>query len=116
MFSLTPGRLDRLPIHLSHWSGNMSIAIQLEESELPLVADVITKTNRSNIRFTLYILKDIHRPSKGTFLMKQYRRVYFPSCFACNVLRDLAIETIQSTHYFLIDGDAIITSTKLNAI
>ena len=34
------------------------------------------------------------------------------SCFPINVLRDLGIETIQTTHYFILDGDAVISSME----
>ena len=35
---------------------------------------------------------------------------YYRLCFAINVLRNLAIETIRTTHYMIVDGDSIISS------
>ena len=103
---LTPNRLDRLPLHLDRWNGSMSIAIQMTEDELPTVAQVISTINRPNIRFTLYIAKD-----SGCDYVSESRKVYhFNNCFVINELRDLAIETIETTHFMVIDGDGILSS------
>ena len=103
---LTPNRLDRLPLHLDRWNGSMSISIQMTEDELPTVAQVISTINRPNIRFTLYIAKD-----SGCDYVSESMKVYhFNNCFVINELRDLAIETIETTHFMVIDGDGILSS------
>ena len=109
--SLSTDRMDRLPFHLYRWHEPMSIVIQLYEDELSTIASIISGIQRPNIRFTLYILKNVPRGRKGfSFITMNNKVIYYKSCFAYNELRDLAIETIQTTHYLMIDGDAIITS------
>ena len=111
VMSLSTDRVDRLPFHLNRWHEPMSIVIQLNEDELSTIASIISTINRPNIRFTLYILKNIPlRKKKCSFVTMNKKEIHYDSCFAYNELRDLAIETIHTTHYFLIDGDAIITS------
>lgn len=109
---LSLNRLDRLPLHLERWSGPMSISIQLDESELMDTALIVTSARRRNIRFTFYIVKT---PAKGktpcTFMSLNRTTVFYDSCFAINVLRNLAIETIRTTHFMIIDGDGILSST-----
>ena len=58
-FTLTPNRLNRLPLQFQRWKGPMSLAIQLDEEELPRVARILSKINRTNIHYTLYITKNI---------------------------------------------------------
>ena len=109
--SLSTERMDRLPFHLNRWHEPMSIVIQLYEDELSSIASIITRIQRPNIRFTFYVLKNVPRGIKGcSFITMNNRKIYYESCFSYNELRDLAIETIQTTHYLMIDGDAIITS------
>ena len=111
VMSLSTDRMDRLPFHLNRWHEPMCIVIQLYEDELSSIASIITRIQRPNIRFTFYVLKNVPRGRKGcSFITMNNRKIYYESCFAYNELRDLAIETIQTTHYLMIDGDAIITS------
>lgn len=110
---LSTQRLDRLPLHLSHWNDSMSISIHLEEAELEEVAAVITRIQRPNIRFTLYILKKTDKHFKCTFFQLD-KSIAYESCYAINILRNLAIETIQTSHYLISDGDAILTRMCFN--
>ena len=115
ILALSPSRLDRLPLHLQRWKGPMSISIQLNEEELEETAMIINAINRKNIRFTFYVVKKLQNPSKNnyhcSFISMNRKVVYYDSCFVINELRNLAIETILTTHYMLIDGDAIISKT-----
>ena len=103
---LTPSRLDRLPLHFDRWNGSMSIAMQMNEDELPTIAQVISTINRPNIRFTLYIAKN----SSCNYVAESMKVYHFDHCFVINELRDLAIETIETTHFMVIDGDGILSS------
>ena len=107
---LSPNRLDRLPLHLQRWRGPMSIAIQLEESELEDTAKIVSSIERKNIRFTFYVLKNSSDKHRCSFISLNGTNVYYNSCFVINELRNLAIETIETTHFMIVDGDAIISS------
>ena len=57
-FTLTTDRLNRLSLQFQRWKGPMSLAIQLDEEELPKVARIISKNNRK-IFVILFILRRI---------------------------------------------------------
>ena len=89
----------------------MSVAIQLDEEELPKVAKLLGRMTRSNVRFTLYIVKNTGKIiPRCSFITMNGSIVLYDRCFVINELRNLAIETIQTTHFMLIDGDSIISS------
>lgn len=111
VLSLSTERLNRLPFQLDRWKGPMSLIIQCNEDEIRTVTSIISTVRRSNIRFTLYILKDVPKGQKKcSFVTLNTTVINYDSCFAYNVLRDLAIESIQTTHYLILDGDAILSS------
>ena len=111
---LSLDRFDRLPYHLNRWKGPMSIAIQINEEEIDEMLDKIEKIRRNNIRFTFYLIKKIpvNKP-RCHFIILNGKSIPLQNCFVCNVLRNLAIETITTSHYLLIDGDGIISSKIL---
>lgn len=89
----------------------MSVAIQLDEEELPQVAKLLSRMTRSNVRFTLYIVKKAKKIiPRCSFIAMNGSSVLYDRCFVINELRNLAIETIQTTHFMLIDSDSIISS------
>ena len=105
--------MDRFPLHLKRWKGPMSIAIQLEEDELEQMASTLLSLSRRDIRFTLYIVKKITLSFKCTFQTMKNKTERLQSCFVINELRNLAIETIRTTHYLLVDGDGLVSSIFL---
>lgn len=110
---LSTHRLDRLQFHLDRWHEPLSIVIQMGEDDISTVATVVSNITRPNIRFTFYILKNIEKgQARCSYVRKSGEIVLTDSCFPINVLRDLGIETIQTTHYFILDGDAVISSMK----
>ena len=114
VFILSTERMNRLPLQLQRWNGNMSIAILLEKHELPYIASIVTTVNHPSIRFTFYILDDSpSRKNHCSVVLPKFERQYYHYCFPYNVLRDLAIESIQTSHYLLIDSDAILSSIFL---
>ena len=89
----------------------MSVAIQLDEEELPKVAKLLGRMTRSNVRFTLYVVKNTGKIiPRCSFIAMNASSVLYDRCFVINELRNLAIETIQTTRFMLIDGDSIISS------
>ena len=107
---LTINRMDRLPLHFNRWSGDMSIVLQVNEEEMEFLVDLLDTIKRPRIRFTFYI---VQTPRKGdsrcTFQSMTNVKVQYTSCFVINVLRNLAIETIKTTHFLIVDGDGIIS-------
>ena len=79
--------------------------------ELPKVARILSKINRTNIRYTFYITKNIGKDiPRCTFIAMNGTSLLYNRCFVINELRNLAIESIQTTHYMIIDSDGIISS------
>lgn len=110
-FTMTSNRLNRLPLQFQRWKGPMSLAIQLDEEELPTVARILSKINRTNIRYTLYITKNIGKNiPRCTFIAMNGTSLFYNRCFVINELRNLTIESIQTTHFMIIDSDGIISS------
>lgn len=104
---LSANRMDRFPLHLSRWKGDMSVAIRAFDNEIPDLLKILSSITRNNIRFTIQV---IDQSSSCTFIYYDKRRINYSSCFEINLLRNLAIETIKTTHFILVDGDAIISS------
>ena len=68
---------------------------------------------RKNIRITFYIIKEQPKSNYHcTFISMNRTKVRYTTCFVFNELRDLAIESIQTTHFLLTDGDAIISGNN----
>lgn len=110
---LSFARMDRLPFHLSRWHDNMSIALQLFEHELPQALDYVMKYARNNIRWSFYIIDDAPT-NKCFYIRKNGTRLFHDSCYECNILRNLAIESITTSHFLIIDGDGIMTRIPLD--
>ena len=109
--NLSPNRMDRLPLHFSRWKGPMSIALQLTEEEFKATMKSVELINRENIRFTFYVVKANHsQQPRCTYINQKGKTIGFETCFVINELRNLAIETIQTTHFMILDGDGILSS------
>lgn len=108
---LSTDRMNRLPFHLDRWHEPMSIVIQCNENELSSISTYITSISRSNIRFTFYVIKnDTSDIRKCSFISRNMTTIYSEFCYPLNELRDLSIETIKTSHFLILDGDALITS------
>lgn len=113
---LSANRLDRLPFHFDRWNGNISIAIQLNEEELEEVANVLTSFQRPNVRYTFYVIKQSSHAKKCSFVSFKKKKVKYESCFVVNELRNLAIETIQTTHFIITDGDGLLSGMIIHIL
>ena len=110
---LSLNRLDRLYLHLDRWKGPMSIAVQVNEEDLVDLIRIVNIIRRNNIRFTFYIVKKpIESNHRCTFKSMNGTDVFYESCYAINVIRNLAIETIKTSHLIIIDGDGIISGNN----
>ena len=109
---LSLNRMDRLYLHLDRWKGPMSIAVQVNEEDFNDLIRIVKVIKRNNIRFTFYIVKElIESKYRCIFKSMNGTDVYYESCYAINVLRNLAIETIQTSHFMIIDGDGIVSGS-----
>ena len=107
---LSLNRMDRLYLHLDRWKGPMSIAVQVNEEDLTDLIRIVNSIKRNNIRVTFYIVKKLNESNyRCSFKSMNGTNVYYESCYAINVLRNLAIETIKTSHFMIIDGDGIIS-------
>lgn len=106
---LSPSRFDRLPLHFDRWKGPMSIAVQINEEEIENAITTISTFNRTNIRFTFYIVKNQNENPRCSFVTMKNVTVKYDTCFVINELRNLAIETIQTSHYLIVDADGIVS-------
>ena len=108
---LSLNRMDRLYLHFDRWKGPMSIAVQVNEEDFVDLISIVNAIRRNNIRFTFYIVKKpIESNYRCTFKSLSGIDVYYESCYVINVLRNLAIETISTSHFLIIDGDGIVSS------
>ena len=106
---LSSNRLSRLQLHLDRWSEPMSIAIQLNEAELPSVLHSVFNYTRDNIRWSFYVTED-SPDNKCFYIQLNGTKIYYDSCYECNILRSLAIESITTSHFMIIDADGILSS------
>ena len=107
---LSNSHLNRLPYHLDRWKGPVSIAIQLHEKDLTTTIKTISTITRKNIRFTFYVIRMKEDGNKHcTFKSVNNTVVYYQNCYVINELRNLAIETIQTSHFIVVDGDGLLS-------
>ena len=115
---LTLNRQDRLPYLMKRWKHRIMMSIMIMESEIPNVIKLINDyKNYQRITYLLYIIKE-----KPSF---QGRSIFFDSTgptfsnetiFPINLLRDLAIESIETTHYFVSDIDVFTSETLYKSL
>lgn len=108
-------RIDRIPYLLDRWSGPISICIVLSEQDVLNIDRIIDPFKNRSITFTFYIAKTsangTHTASyirdKDNGIIHQFSKMIYP----VNLARNLAIESISTTHYLWIDCDFFISST-----
>ena len=96
-------RKNRVNQHLSRWPGYLSIALLIIEDQLTEAADMITElASTHRIIFTVYMIKKLTKP----FLIRYDGSVVkMPPILPMNLLRDLCIESIETSHYIIVDVD-----------
>ena len=105
--------MDRIPYLIKRWKRDISIAVFLEEKDISQLESAITKfTSLKRIVFSFYIRKAI-TPSNTPYYRKDKTNVkYFDNgLYPMNIMRDMAIETVETTHYLLLDIDTFISTT-----
>ena len=107
---LSTNRLDRLPFHFERWSLPYSIVIQLTEDEFPSVLSTISRYHHIDIRWSFYIIPQDSSPCYSILLSGE--KETHESCYDMNILRNIGIETIRTTHFLMIDGDGLISRRR----
>ena len=94
------------------------MSIMIMESELHLAIDLIQAYEHyRQITFLLYIIKD--QPSiksRSIFYDTTGPSYSNETIFPINLLRDLAIESIETTHYFVSDIDVFSSETLYDSL
>lgn len=90
LFTFRSSRLFMLPQILSRWPGRYVIVIS---------------TSKSKLRETLKRLGSIHLPERVTTLVYTVQSSVFP----INLLRNLGIRNIQTSHFMVLDMDLMLS-------
>ena len=115
---LSLNRQDRLPYLMKRWKHRIMMSIMIMESELHSTIDLIQAYEHyRQITFLLYIIKD--QPSiqgRSIFYDTTGPSYSDETIFPINLLRDLAIESIETTHYFVSDIDVFSSETLYDSL
>lgn len=63
------------------------------------------------IIFSLYVKKNITSSNVPYYVLENRTQFIESGIYPINVLRDLAIESVETTHYLMLDGDVVVSST-----
>ena len=115
---LTMNRVDRIPFLLQRWKHRICLSIFLTEKEIHKVEGIIKNFSRTKqITFILYILKEFPNvPFKSIYYDSFGADHYNQSIFPINLLRDFAIESIDTSHYVITDIDAFPSQTLYSSL
>ena len=113
-FTSRPRRLNRLPYHIRRFQGPKIFIIYALEEELSQIHSTISTITDSSVTFIFYIPSSSSSLSQPPTFVKSEntsshivrKKPFYP----INLLRDLAIEYIQTTHYLFLDCDILISS------
>lgn len=85
----------------------MSVSILAKESELSTLASVIANDSSCDrIVFSVYIVKRITKNNTPFYVQRNGEHLNYPEGFyPINTMRDLAIESISTTHCLVADVD-----------
>ena len=82
----------------------MILSVAIVESEIPPLLKLINSISRqSQITFVIYIVKEYNGEHKSVFFNEQGPEYSNEVIFPINLLRDLAVESIDTSHFFICD-------------
>ena len=115
---LTLVRKDRLPYLMKRWKHRINMVIFATENEIDELREVIDSyKSYKRITFILYIVKSRTNSRYQSIYYDGLKPVYRNNTiFPINVLRDLAIEFIDTTHYFVSDIDVYSSDTLYSTL
>ena len=95
----------------------MILSVAIVESEIPPLLKLINSISRqSQITFVIYIVKEYNGEHKSVFFNEQGPEYSNEVIFPINLLRDLAVESIDTSHFFICDIDAFPSKTLYDSI
>lgn len=91
----------------------ISLGVFLDESELSRLHSALNAfTTQHRVIFSFYVRKRITPSSIPVFFTADKKNIYFPSgIFPMNILRDMSIESIDTSHYVAVDVDVFFSFT-----
>ena len=91
----------------------ISLGVFLDESELPRLHSALNAfTSQHRVIFSFYVRKRITPSSIPVFFTANKKNIYFPSgIFPMNILRDMSIESIDTSYYVAVDVDVFFSFT-----
>ena len=99
------------------WKHQMILSVAIVESEIPPLLKLINSISRqSQITFVIYIVKEYNGEHKSVFFNEQGPEYSNEVIFPINLLRDLAVESIDTSHFFICDIDAFPSKTLYDSI
>lgn len=107
-------RIDRFPYLLKRWKGPISSVFCIDEIELRLLAEFIMTIDRQNILFNIYIRR--LSPIVPYLWWNTTKKEYPEGIYPLNVLRDIGIDSIETTHFLLLDIDVMPSSNLYRSI
>ena len=102
-------RIDRLPYHLARWKELKVILIMVTRSNLQEAWTKLAAFKEPSLRFILYVVDPQFTPyfinTTDPWTVLQRTRPFY----SLNLFRDIAIESITTTHFLMIDGDVFVS-------
>ena len=106
--------MDRFPYLLKRWKGPISSVMYLDEKELVKACSFLHKHYKSSITFSLYI---VHNRGKHPFFYGRNKREFLKKgLYPYNVMRNIGIDSISTTHYLLTDIDVLPSANLYDSI
>ena len=117
MLSTRLDRMNRIPYLLQRWKQRISIAVFLDEKELSQLERLLMEYSfPKRIIFSFYIRKTITSVNTPYYRKGNVIQYFNDGLYPMNILRDMAIESVTTTHYLLLDIDTFISSTLEESI
>ena len=111
-------RFDRLPFMLDRWRGMVSIGVFITEKEIDTLSHLLFRfISKPRIVYAIYVQKDITKENTPFYTYPNGTVLYYPQgMYPLNMLRDLSIESISTTHFLLIDADVFLSRSMKKSI
>lgn len=97
---------------LKRWTGPMSLCLFLKESQIDTIDQALSPYVTNQITWTFYVVKAIKSSVYATYVGNMDKAISFKEpIFPINLVRDLAIESIDTTHFLFADIDYLVSKT-----
>ena len=106
--------MNRIPFHLQRWDGPIIIVVFLNIGDIYTAWSLLSKYKNRNLEFILYVVDTTETTpyfieSSDPFEVEYTNESFYP----LNLLRDIGIESITTTHFIVVDGDLFLSSSNL---